>query len=238
MFDWNALKLHDDYSIWCYDAALGFAVEVATESVKKVLPKGLYPFEVRPGISLLMINVLSFTTGNHRFDKAFREVTFSVNVIPDLYLAGKLPKFAVYVLNIGVTDLDFSADPYNTDKLPFYSTQIQVDIDSEAHAVRCWDERGPIFELHNISKESHFDRKEDFFQVFASSEGDLYHGAMTLEAEAYEHQKSGVAGRVFDHPILRGLEMKSEAAENFMQLFTQDGTLGIQHYYRLQRAAP
>ena len=233
--DDDKLELHKDYSIWNYDYSIGFALDIDSEKERSFLPRGLHPFEVKPGVSLLMFNTMQFMEGNHNFASAFSEMTISVNVIPDLYLAGRLPKFAVYVINVGVDNLAFASDPYNTDKLPFYPTPLDIRVDREKHAVSCRDEFGPIFELHDISRNRDFDRKEDFFQVFAGHDGRILHGAMTLDAESYEHQVSGACGKVFAHPIFRGLDSAMPAAENYMQLFTANEALGIQHYYRLRQ---
>jgi hypothetical protein len=230
--DYNKLELHKDYSIWNYDYSIGFALDIDSEKVRRFLPKGLHPFEVKPGVSLLMFNTIQFMEGNDNFPSAFSELTISVNIIPDLYLAGRLPKFAAYVINVGVDNLAFASDPYNTDKLPFYQKPLEIRVDRYNRSVSCRDALGPIFELQDISRERHFDRKEDFFQVFASHDGRILHGAMTLDAESYEHQVSGACGQVFAHPIFRGLDV-AMPAENYMQLFTANEALGIQHYYRL-----
>ncbi len=236
--DYDTLELHKDFSVWHYDYSIGFALEIEAEKVRRFLPKGLHPFEIKPGVSLLMINVLQFMADNHNFPAAFSEVTFSVNVIPDLMLAGRLPKFAVYVINVGVDDLEFAGDAYNTDKLPFYPTALEILVDREAGTVSCRDDLGPIFTLRNIAAGSQFERKEDFFQVFSLHEGQILHGAMTLDAESYEHQAAGPCGRVYAHPIFRGLDAENPAAENYMQLLTAREALGIQHYYRLRPDQP
>jgi hypothetical protein len=232
--DYETLELHKDFSVWNYDYSIGFALEIDSEKVRRFLPKGLHPFEIKPGISLLMINVLQFMEDNYNFPAAFTEVTFSVNVIPDLMLAGRLPKFAVYVINVGVDNPDFAGDAYNTDKLPFYPRALDIVVDRDAGTVSCRDDRGPIFTLKDIGGGSHFERKEDFFQVFSSLDGRILHGAMTLDAETYEHQMAGSCGRIHAHPIFCGLEAENPAAENYMQLITSREALGIQHYYRLR----
>lgn len=234
VFDPAQLALHRDYSVWHYDFQMGFAVEIDADKARRVLPPGLHPFEVKPGVAVLTINVLQFMEGNHNFERPFSEVTFSVNVIPDLFLAGRLPKFAVYVLNIGVSDPAFLEDPYNTDQLPFHPEPLEIAIDAARLRVEARDAHGPIFALENVAARQEFGRKEDFFQVFTARGDRLWHGAMTLDADSYEHQATGDAGVIHDHPIFRGLEAGMARADNYMQIFTGPEPLGIQHFYRLK----
>jgi hypothetical protein len=225
-------ELHRDYSVWIYEEQYGFAVEVPTKAARLVLPHGLHPFEVRPGVSILTINTLCFAEGNHNFDPAFTEVTIGVNVVPNLFLVPRLPKFSVYALNIGVSDVGFLRDEYNTDRLPFHPTALRFEIDRAQGRVLCRDDRGPIFDLFNVGPKPDYQVKEDFFQVFASWRGELQQGAMTLEGLSFEHQASGPCGRLFEHPFWCGAELATECAEAYMQLFTAFPG-GVQHYYRL-----
>lgn len=233
-FVYSELALHDDYSVWHYDCSLGFAVEVPTEKVRRLLPKGVHPFEVKPQVSLITINTMRFMEGNHNFDRPLTEVTISACVIPDLFLAGRMPKFACYVLNIGVTDTDFAKDPYNADKLPFYSEPITVQIAEDGMSVSARDAHGPIFDLKNVASVRPLARKEDFFQVFASAGDELLHGAMTMDADTFEHQVPGNAGVVHDHPIFKGLGGTLDPVSTYTQIFSGPDALGIQHYYRLR----
>lgn len=224
-------ELHRDYSVWVYDHQLGFAVEIPTSVARRVLPAGLHPFEVRPGISVLSVNTLCFGEGNHNFERPFTEVTLGINVVPDLFRMPRLPKFAVYVLNIGVSDARFLEDSYNTDKLPFHPTPLRFTVDVERRSVRCEDDHGPAFELHDIGPVPDMQVKEDFFQVFALWQGAVVQGSMTLDGASFEHQRPGPCGRLFTHPLWRGADVATEAAETYMQMFTAGP--GIQHYHRL-----
>lgn len=237
-FDHTALELHRDYSRWYYDFAFGCAIEMPTHAVRAVLPPRLHPSEVRPGVSLLLVNVLRFLPDNHGFDRPFTELTLSVSVVPDLYLAGRLPRFAAFILNVGVTDLAFAADAYNTDRLPFHDRALVIRLDETVPTVHIADADGPILEIDNLAPGGGSARKEDFFQVFARSGDELLHGAMTLDADVHEHQATGTAGRLFPHAIFRGLVRESQAAENYMQMFTPMDPFGIQHYYRLRPLEP
>jgi hypothetical protein len=229
-------ELHRDYSVWFYEEQFGFAVELPTETARRVLPHGLHPFEVRPGTAILTVNTLCFAEGNHGFGRAFHEVTIGINVVPNLFQVPRLPKFSVHVLNIGVSDTGFLTDDYNTDRLPFHQSPLRFDVDRERRRVRCADDHGPVFDLFDTGPAPDWQVKEDFFQVFASWRGALQQGSMSLEGNSFEHQRSGPCGRLFDHPFWKGAAVATEAAEPYMQLFT-GAPGGIQHYHRLQPSA-
>lgn len=234
-----ALKeLHRDYSVWHYDASFAFAIEIPTDRARRVLPRGIHPIEVKPQVALLTVSAIRLLEGNHRFERPLMQVTAGINVMPDMGLAGQLPKFACYVLNVGVTDMAFPADAYNADRLPFHPRPLEVEIDDAAGRVSARDADGPIFDLANVSTRGTYVRKEDFYQVFASDGDELLHGAMTMEAETFEHQDPGNAGVIHDHPFFRGLGAQTSRADSYLQLLTGRDALGIQHYYRLQAVRP
>lgn len=229
-------ELHRDYSVWIYEQQYGFAVEIPTDAARRVLPHGLHPFEVRPGISILTVNTLCFGEGNHGFARPFHEVTVGINVVPNLFLIPRMPKFSVYVINIGVSDIEFLDDGYNTDLLPFHRTALRFDFDAARRRVRCADDHGPVFDLFDIGPAPDHQVKEDFFQVYASWRGALHQGSMSLDGNSFEHQASGRCGEIFPHPFWGGAGFATPGAETYMQLFTA-APGGIQHYHRLRPSA-
>lgn len=237
MFDTESMELHEDYSVWHYDFGIACSFEIPTKDVADQLPGPLRPFEVRPGVSVLSLNAVNFRAGNYNFEEEFQEVTIAVNVVADMFLAGTVPRYAIHPLNLGASTEGFYSDSYNTDKLPFYRQPLDIRFDREAIAAECRDGEGNlIFEIHNIHPEPKYDMAEEFFQVFADYEGRLYHGAVTLESERYEHQKKvGSAGTVNDHPIFKGLNVGGIDTKNsYIQIFSPPKTDGKQVYYRLQ----
>lgn len=238
MFDTESMALHDDYTIWHYDFGLACSFEIPTKEVQDHLPGPFRPFEVRPGVSVLSLNAVNFRSGNHNFPEEFQEVTIAINVVADLFLAGTVPRYAIYPLNLGASTAGFYSDSYNTDKLPFYQEPLDIRIDRDAIQAECRDEEGNlIFEIRNLHTEPKYDMAEEFFQVFVEHEGALYHGAVTLESERYEHQKKlGAVGTLCNHPIFRGLDVDTIDTKNsYMQIFSPPQTDGTQVYYRLQK---
>jgi hypothetical protein len=237
VFDTESLTLHDDYSVWYYDFGIACSFEIPTKEVKDHLPGPLRPFEVRPGVSVLSLNAVNFRAGNYNFPEEFQEVTIAINVVADLFMAGTVPRYAIYPLNLGASTAGFFSDSYNTDKLPFYQQPLDIRFDREAIHAQCYDQSGElIFEIKNIHPSPKYDMAEEFFQVFAQYDGDFYHGAVTLESERYEHQKKlGSAGTLRPHAIFKGLNVGAIDTKNsYIQIFSPPHTDGKQVYYRLQ----
>lgn len=237
MFDTESMTLHDDYSVWHYDFGIACSLEIPTKDVLPHLPGPFRPFEVRPGVSVLSLNVINFKAGNYSFGEEFQEITIAVNVVADLFLAGAVPRYAIYPINMGASTAGFYSNPYNTDKLPFFQEPLDIRVHRDEIRGECYDKDGNcIFEIKNTHPEPRFDMAEEFFQVFTQHEGAYYHGAVTLESERYEHQKKlGSAGKVCDHPIFKGLNVSNVDPKNaYIQIFSPPETEGTQVYYRLQ----
>ena len=234
MFDTEELALHKDYSIWNYDYALSFGVEIPTEVIRDLLPAPLSPFEVRPAVSVLAVTVMHFMEGNHNFGRSFTEMTFALNVVSDFARAGRVPRFAMYVLNMGADDTGFAADSYNSDLLPFYPEALEIEVNAEEHRVRCHDEKGNhIFSFESTLENPDYDINEDFFQVFAMHQGELHHGAVTTLGLSYEHQRADHARFEFsNHPIFGGVDV-TKVSQPYIQMLAAPSTEARQVYFRL-----
>ena len=104
MFDTESMELHKDYSVWHYDFGIACSFEIPTKDVQDHLPGPLRPFEVRPGVSVLSLNAVNFRAGNYNFEEEFQEVTIAVNVVADLCLAGTVPRYAIYPINLDASN--------------------------------------------------------------------------------------------------------------------------------------
>lgn len=237
MFEVDELTLHEDYSVWHFDFGMACSFEIPTKEVQEHLPRPFRPFEVRPGVSVLSLNAINCSAGNYNFPQEFQEITIAVNVVADLFLAGAVPRYAIFPINMGASTVDFFADAYNADKLPFYQQALDIRLDRQLLQAACYDQLGqPIFEIHNVHPEPKFETAEEFFQVFTQFDGGLYHGAVTLESQRCEHQKKlGSAGALFQHPIFKGINVSAiDTRNSYMQIFTPSHTQGKQVYFRLQ----
>ena len=75
--------------------------EIPTAAIAPLLPKGVEPLEVRPGVSLYDIGDVLWNSGNLDGSwPAFHELTAMIVVQPDLSIDMPMPKFAFYVPKI------------------------------------------------------------------------------------------------------------------------------------------
>lgn len=237
MFDTETMTLHDDYSVWHYDFGIACSFEIPTKEVRDHLPGPFRPFEVRPGVSVLSLNAVNFKAGNYNFAEEFQECTIAINVVADLFMAGQVPRYAVFPISLGASSEGFYSDSYNTDKLPFYKQPLDIRFNREKIEAECFDKDGGlIFRVQNVHPAPRYEVAEEFFQVFAESGGQLYHGAVTLEGERFEHQrKAGAAGVLNDHAIFKGIDVgKIDTKNSYIQIFSPPRTDGMQVYYRLK----
>ena len=231
----DMLGMHEDYLAREYNYSISYTIEIPTKLAKEVLPKGLYPSEIRPQVSLLTIGVLNFDKLEN--GHPFTEVSLAINVMPDISLAGELPRFALYILNTGSTiaspELSAVSELY---KLPLHPEALIIDLDSEKGIVKCSDSAGkPIFELNDLStdiKVREYDYKENFFQVFSTNNENLYHSTITVSVDMYEHQKKGQVGKLYQHPFFKNLNISDITTDNYLQIVTPPETVGMQLYFR------
>ncbi len=231
----DMLGMHEDYLAREYNYSISYTMEIPTKLAKDVLPKGLYPSEIRPQVSLLTIGILNFDEPEN--GHPLTEVSLAINVMPDISLAGEMPRFALYILNTGSTiaspELSAVSEAF---KLPLHPEALKIDLNTEKGTVKCFDSLGKtVFELNDLSAEieaREYDYKDNFFQVFSQHEGNLFHSTITVSVDMYEHQKKGQVGKLYQHDFFKNLNVSDISTDNYLQIVTPYETVGMQLYFR------
>jgi len=230
-------KLHEDYTKWHYKFAIAWVLEAPTEVLKPKLPKELQILEIRPGVSTLFISLLDFKPGNYNCEAPCKELSVSIQVLPELGLCEATPRYAVYTISLGSDDKNFLTSDYSIDKLPAYDDTLSFDVDYSKFRVQCYDSQNkPVFDLSNTHQDPKFAMEDIFFQVFSEKEGKLYHGGAMMKGNIFLHQDNpSSAGRLYPHPVFRGINVEDiDLQETFMQLLMEPGSDGEEIYFRLR----
>lgn len=225
-----------EYLVWKFDFALSSLYEVETALVEPILPPNLSPMEAAPGVSLLHITCFNFPEGALGLLPEFQELIFGVVVSPDL--SRGVPRFATYVVSLASSSqehLDHSIDYYN---LPSYGLLTTVDISKQNHAAEYSDGDGKILTMNNCAARPVYQEEENYFQAYSSGkDGSIYVGDVYIKARMFEHQESGEAGALFNHPFFGDLDVEDADPVIFMQILNEPGSRGEQYYFKPEKHA-
>ena len=216
---------------WSIDELAHFFFEIPTAMVMPLLPRGIYPVEPRPGIALLDVGFVAWGAGNWEAHwPAFTEVCVLLVVQPDLACPMPLPKFAFFALNICADYQEFlDTEPVRL-HLPTFHSPLESVFDRERYAVRVSSPSGPLIELTNTQHPIHYEPVDWVGQFYTVDDGILYMGVWQWIALAAEHQAPGHAGRVFKHPVFRGMDLEPYH-DTYLQAFSKPGTGSFQRFY-------
>lgn len=222
---------NENVIIWQFDFALSTFFEIDTNLIQPLLPSTLNPMEVISGVSLINITSFNFPAGALGSLPEFQELIFSVIVTPDL--SKEVPKFAMYILNIGSSckeHLQFSADYY---KLPIYEPLLRGNINKDKMAVEFNDSHGTILSMKNCARDIRYNKDEQrYFQAFTSQGDQIYIADVHIKASLHEHQQAGDVGVLYKHPFFQNLDLEEAEPVPYLQMIGEPGNIGQQFYYQ------
>lgn len=196
--------------------------EIPTAAIAPLLPKGVEPLEVRPGVSLYDIGDVLWNSGNLDGSwPAFHELTAMIVVQPDLSIDMPMPKFAFYVPKIIANWSGFVENERRVLHLPTEYTPLEVGKGEGLIDLRATDGKDLIFEFRNTNPQLAFPRDAFFGQYYSVEDGKLWFGIWRFEGFLCEHQKKGHPGRLANHKLFYGeLNVADYCTESYMQLIT------------------
>lgn len=216
---------------WNIQDIAHFLFEVPTSKVLPYLPRGVYPVEPRPGISLLDVGYVAWSAGNWEPHwPAINEVSVLLIVQPDLSVAMPIPKFAFFAINICADFKEFlETEPVQL-HLPTCYSPMTANFRASPYGVDVTSPTGPVVELRNTQPEPRYAAVDYVGQFFTVDRGILYMGIWQWIGVTAEHQVQGDAGRLFDHAAFRDIPVAAHRTV-YMQLFSKPGTRGVQRFY-------
>ncbi len=212
----------EEYQEWYVDYEIFFVFEIETAKIKHLLPDGVFPVELRPGISLFSCIVVNFRDGSCGHLPALTEVMFNLNVQPDLSIDMILPKFCFYLVSFISSEEAGRRHSGEVNKMPVYPTEgLKVAIDREKLAVRVEDKDGLLFSLRVTHPNPTFEKRYVSTQ-FSCGQGDsVYLGKLYWGlGELMEQQRylADCAELNEKHPFWKGVDVST--AECYLQMST------------------
>lgn len=190
-----------------YAATTLFEIELAKIGAR--VPEPLVPVEVRPGVGLVSLTVITVAEGGvhgaHGPLPAYGEAVFCVHVEPDL--AEAVPDMSILVLSFAATHeraLAANADHHDLDIWP---TPIRVAIEGEAHRMHVSDADGPIATITCAHPSPRYRERPASLQVYTAREGlgSVRRYDERFELRSFRHQRRAPAAEFHEHPMFRGV---------------------------------
>lgn len=218
-------QVHDEitsHQEWFVDFEIFFIFEIATDKIRHLLPSGVHPIEVRPGVSLFSCLVVNFKNGSCGFLPPLTEVMFNINVQPDLSIDMLLPKFCFYLVGFISSEQAGREHSAGVNKMPVHECRgLRVDLDRQNLSVRVADDDGLIFALRVTDPEPRFEKRFVSTQFTSSVGDDVYLGKLywglgdLMEQQRHLDDCSELNG---SHPFFHGADVTG--AECYMQMCT------------------
>jgi hypothetical protein len=215
------------------DYGLASTFEVDIEPVVAATPPALTPVEVRPGVGLASLVYFRFADGNlhaeHGPQPAYHELVFGVHVTP--HLTWGLPRFAIFVINIGVDVPAVGGFLRQVHRMPTHPTPLRFAVEDDPMRVEISDDDGPIAVMKNLHPAPAFAPDALPAHVFSLDEGRLWGYPETMHGPMLRHQTRGRAVALARHAFFRGAELPREP-QSYMQVVGQPGGVTRQVAHR------
>jgi hypothetical protein len=196
---------------WQLRKQLLFLYEIDTDALARVIPAGLEPMEIRPGIALCAIECMHYRTGHFRPGyREFFELVFGAAVQPNLSIEMPLPKFCIHGISILSDSEEFVEQECRLLFTPTgHAPNLRLEFTEDGTGCDVFDGADPILSCRNTHEAPPvYERKTLWGQYYTDTKG-LQQGIWRWQGELFEHMKNagGDYGRFHAHPFFKGVDM-------------------------------
>lgn len=215
---------------WDIRYAFLTSVEFPVDALRAIVPPELDVFEARPGVGLAVMTMFHYAPWQQKKYEDLYETIFMVQVVPDLRWG--IPNLAVFVASFGSNDGAFLADERANNLFPTFDALFQVEVDTDAHRVRCRDGARDVYDLAFSGRRAPVYSPQDVYcQVYVRDGGHLHVSHNTFSGLIYQHQEDGDGGVLHDHPFFRGADVTGRRLTPYLQMISEPGGALRQAYY-------
>jgi len=207
--------------------------EVPGEVAASCLPRGLEPLEASHGIGVFAVTAFDFVDSDVG---AYRELVLSILTPPSISAGVEWPRSAFFPFVVGTSSEASRLHAIERWRLPHYLKDIEVEFEEVKGGLRIRaHERGrPIVDLDVSGCDRSPTRQ--LYQVFSSSEDQLYKADILMEGLFTEHEEETGRLVLHDHPMCASLA-GTEVTRPFREIWLSDGVQSIDTLYGLTRSA-
>ena len=209
--------------------AVSAFLEVPRAFAVPCLPGRLEPLEANHGIGVLAVTAFDFVDSEVG---PYQELVLSILTPPRICPDGAWPRSAFFPFMVGTSSQASRLHAIERWRLPHYMKDIEVEFEEVKGSIRIRaHERGrPILDL-DVSG-SDWGPTRQLYQVFSSSEDQLYKADIHMEGLFTEHEEETGRLVLHDHPMCASLT-GTEVTRPFRELWLRNDVQSIDTLKRL-----
>ncbi len=200
------------------DAISGF-FEFPTDNARRVLPKGIEPFELHHGTSILSVIIFDFVESEVG---AYGEVVYAV-IVPPLVQQGRMPNSAMYPWQVATTTKAAREHAIERWHLPHWMEDVEIEFQrTPGKIVGTVKAEGALACELTVTEHS-WKPVSHLYQSFQKDDSGLYLANIVFEGAKSEHEEE--AGRVVLHEcgFNRDLVLSEVYETPFREMWMRDG---------------
>jgi len=205
---------------YAFSHAISGFFEFPTDNARALVPRPLEPVELHHGSSVLAITVFDFVES---CVGAYREVVFSVAVMPLVKPGERLPKSALYPYLVATTTAAAREHAISTWHLPHWMEDADIAIEPAGGRIEARVSLGgaPVAEL--CVGEHSWGPVRHLYQSFMRDSDQCYVAEILMEGNQSEHEDESGRLRLHEHAFQGALALGEVSEVPFREVWMRDG---------------
>jgi len=223
---------------WNIHGHIFTSFEIDYDAVAPLVPEALEVVELRPGIAILSVGVLSYEPGHFYEDSpAFDELVSAIHVAPDLSTKMPMPNMTFFATQVYCNSPDFVEQEGRTIFTPSrHVPSLRVDYSDRGWSADVSDADGPIFSVRNTHPNPEFTQGELWGQHFTNTKG-LQQGIWQWDGRKFEHMRANDDWKLHQHEAFGGVDV-SAVKSIYRQMLLEPGTRCTERFYGMRKLEP
>ncbi len=220
---------------WRIHSHIFTSFEIDYDAVAGLVPEALEVVELRPGVAIFSVGVLSYETGHFYEDSPeFDELVSAVHVTPDLSVKMPMPTMNFFATQVYCNSPDFVEQEGRTIFTPSRCVpSLKVDYSDNGWSADARDDDGPIFSVRNEHPEPAFADAEMWGQHFTNTKG-LQQGIWEWDGRKFEHMRRNDAWTLHPHAAFGGVDVTA-VKRVYRQMILEPGTRCMERFYGMRK---
>lgn len=224
--------------LWRIHSHIFTSFEIDYDAVAPLVPERLDVVEIRPGVAIFSVGVLSYET-SHFYDGSpeFDELVSAIHVAPDLSTRMPMPTMSFCATQVYCNSPDFVEQEGRTIYTPSRCVpSLKVAYSDQGWSADVSDDEGAIFSVKNVHPDPVFRDSEMWGQHFTNTKG-LQQGIWEWDGRKFEHMRANDAWELHPHAAFGGVDV-SAVKRVYRQMILEPGTRCYERFYGMRKLDP
>lgn len=200
------------------DAISGF-FEFPTENARRVLPKGMEPFELHHGSSILSVIIFDFVESEVG---PYGEAVYAV-IVPPLVKDGRVPNSAMYPWQVATTTRAAREHAIERWHLPHWMEDVEIAFErAPGRMVARVKAEGALACELTVTEHS-WKPVSQLYQSFQKDDSGLYLASILFEGAKSEHEEESGGIVLHENAFNRDLALSEVYDRPFREMWMRDG---------------